>query len=65
MRIFATQIEEFLLRGNNLVCAVAFQLLRGRAPAQLKGNIDRKIYLHNMTSLFMHFVKKKTSGKMR
>jgi hypothetical protein len=28
------------LRGNNSVCAVAFQLLRGRAPVQLRRNID-------------------------
>jgi hypothetical protein len=27
--------EKFQLRGNNSVCAEAFQLLRGRAPAQL------------------------------
>ena len=31
--------EKFQLRGNNSVCAGAFQLLRGRAPAQLRGNI--------------------------
>jgi hypothetical protein len=30
--------EEFLLRSNNSVCAVAFQLLRSRAPAQLRGD---------------------------
>jgi hypothetical protein len=33
------KIEKFQLRGNNLVWAGAFQLLRGRAPAQLRGNI--------------------------
>jgi hypothetical protein len=32
-------IRKFQLRGNNSVCAGAFQLLRGRAPAQLRGNI--------------------------
>jgi hypothetical protein len=32
--------ENFQLHGNNSVCAVAFQLLRGRVPAQLRGNID-------------------------
>jgi hypothetical protein len=39
--------EKFQLCGNNSVCAVAFQLLRGRAPAQLRGNTDghsRNIY---------------------
>jgi hypothetical protein len=30
---------KFQLRGNSSVCAGAFQLLRGRAPAQLRGNI--------------------------
>jgi hypothetical protein len=34
------KIEKFQLRGNSSVCAGAFQLLRGRAPAQLTGNID-------------------------
>jgi hypothetical protein len=37
--IFAMKIEKFQLRGNNSMCAEAFQLLRGRAPAQLRGNI--------------------------
>jgi hypothetical protein len=32
------KIETFQLRGNNSVCAGAFQLLRGRAPAQLRRN---------------------------
>jgi hypothetical protein len=32
--------EKFQLRGNKSVCVGAFQLLRGRAPAQLKGNIS-------------------------
>jgi hypothetical protein len=31
--------EKFHLRSNNSVCAEAFQLLRGRAPGQLRGNI--------------------------
>jgi hypothetical protein len=31
--------EKFQLHGNNSLCAAAFQLLRGRAPAQLRGNI--------------------------
>jgi hypothetical protein len=33
------KIEEFQLRGNISLCAEAFQLLCGRAPAQLRGNI--------------------------
>jgi hypothetical protein len=33
------KIEKCQLRGNNSVCVGAFQLLRGRAPAQLRGNI--------------------------
>jgi hypothetical protein len=34
------KIEKFQLRGNDLVCARAFQLLCGRAPAQLRGNSE-------------------------
>jgi hypothetical protein len=34
--------EQFQLRGNNSVCAGAFQLLHGSASAQLRGNIDDK-----------------------
>jgi hypothetical protein len=33
------KIENFQSRGNNSVCAGAFQLLRDRATAQLRGNI--------------------------
>jgi hypothetical protein len=33
------KIEKFQLRGNNSACARALRLLRGRAPAQLRGNI--------------------------
>jgi hypothetical protein len=33
------KIEKFQLRGNISLCAEAFQLLRGRALAQLGGNI--------------------------
>jgi hypothetical protein len=33
------KIEKFLLCGKNSECAAAFQLLRGRATAQLRGNI--------------------------
>jgi hypothetical protein len=36
--------EKFHLRDNDSVCAGAFQLLRGRAPAQLRGNT---VSLHN------------------
>jgi hypothetical protein len=34
------KIEKFQLRDNNSVRAVAFQLLRGRSHAQLRGNIE-------------------------
>jgi hypothetical protein len=33
IRKFTTKIEKFQLRGNNSVCAGAFELLHGRAPA--------------------------------
>jgi hypothetical protein len=33
------KIKKIQLRGNNPFCAGTFQLLRGRAPAQLRGNI--------------------------
>jgi hypothetical protein len=33
------KIETFQLHGNNSVWAEAFQLLRGRSTAQLRGNI--------------------------
>jgi hypothetical protein len=33
------KIEKFQLRGNNLVCVEAFQLLRGLAPAQIRRTI--------------------------
>jgi hypothetical protein len=36
------KMEKFQLSGKNSVCAGAFQLLRSRAPAQLKGNIGRR-----------------------
>jgi hypothetical protein len=35
------KVKKFQRPGNNSVCAGAFQLLRGRAPAQLGGNIAR------------------------
>jgi hypothetical protein len=34
--------EKFQLRGNNSVCAGAFQLMRGRVPKQLKCKIATK-----------------------
>jgi hypothetical protein len=37
--IFTLKIEKFQLRSNNSVCAGVFRLLRGRAPAHLRGNI--------------------------
>jgi hypothetical protein len=39
------KIEKFQLRDNNSVCAGAFQLLRGHAPAQLRGDTDLRIPL--------------------
>jgi hypothetical protein len=39
MRKFTIKIEKFELRGNNSVWAGAFQLLRGRAPAQFRGSV--------------------------
>jgi hypothetical protein len=33
------KIEKLKVRCSNSVCAGAFQLLRRRAPAQLRGNI--------------------------
>jgi hypothetical protein len=33
------KIEKFQLGSNNSVCPAAFQLLRGRVPVQLRGNI--------------------------
>jgi hypothetical protein len=39
IRIFTMKTEKYQLRGNNSVCVEAFQLLRGRASAQLRGNI--------------------------
>jgi hypothetical protein len=34
------KIEKFQLGSNNSVCVGVFQLLRGRAPTQLGGNIE-------------------------
>jgi hypothetical protein len=36
--------EKFQLRGNNSVCAGEFQLLRDRAPAQLRGKIGGNMF---------------------
>jgi hypothetical protein len=48
IRIFTMKIKTFQLRGNNSVCAVEFQLLRGRAPAQLRGNIVACLITRNI-----------------
>jgi hypothetical protein len=40
IRLFTMKTEKFQLRSNNSVCAGAFQLLRGRAPSQLRGNVE-------------------------
>jgi hypothetical protein len=37
------KIKKFQLRGSNSVCAVAFPLMRGFAPALLRGNIGSKL----------------------
>jgi hypothetical protein len=42
IRIFTMKTEKFQLRDNNSVCARAFPLLCGGAPAQLRGNIGPK-----------------------
>jgi hypothetical protein len=38
-------IEKFQLCSNNSVCEGTFRVLRGRAPAQLRGNIDCKMHI--------------------
>jgi hypothetical protein len=35
--------EKHQLRANNSLCTAAFQLLRGRAPAQLRGNTPNSV----------------------
>jgi hypothetical protein len=42
MIIFTTKMEKFQLCGSNSVCAGVVQLLRGRAPAHLRGNIGTR-----------------------
>jgi hypothetical protein len=37
------KIEKLHLCGSNSVCAGVFQLLRGRTPAQLRGNTDADV----------------------
>jgi hypothetical protein len=44
LRIFTMKIEKFQLRDNNSVCAGIFELLRGRAPAQRRGNIETQFF---------------------
>jgi hypothetical protein len=43
--MFTMKIEKFQLRGNDSVCSGAFQLLRGRTSAQLRGNIDNCVII--------------------
>jgi hypothetical protein len=64
--MFAMKIEKFQLRGNYLVSAGAFQLLRGRTPALLGGNIGHyppsmetpvhcRVHKSPQTKLKLHF----------
>jgi hypothetical protein len=53
IRIFTTKIENFHLRGHNSVCAEAFQLLPGRAPAPLRGNIAERATLFVLKYCFL------------
>jgi hypothetical protein len=47
---------KFQLRGNISGCAGAFQLLRGRAPAQLRGNIVLDtVTAHRFVERAVHF----------
>jgi hypothetical protein len=39
------KIKKFQLRGNNSICAGAFQLLRGRAPVQLRRNVVLRLII--------------------
>jgi hypothetical protein len=52
------KFEKFQLRGNNSVYVEAFQLLRGRASAQLRGNIVVQQtciqHAHLQVGLFAH-----------
>jgi hypothetical protein len=48
------KIEKFQLRSNNSVCVGAFQLLCGRAPAQLVGNIADKTHIHALSRIQTH-----------
>jgi hypothetical protein len=47
------KIEKFQRRGNNSVCAGAFRLLRGCAPAQLRGNIASSATKKYGTGVFL------------
>jgi hypothetical protein len=47
IRIFTIKIDKSQLRGNNSVCAGALQLMRGRAPAQLRRNIGLEYCLND------------------
>jgi hypothetical protein len=50
-------IRKFQLRGNGSVCAGAFQLLCGRAPAQLKGNIVPIVSLRTVSRISSEEIK--------
>jgi hypothetical protein len=58
IRKLTTKTEKLQLRGNKLMRAEAFQLLRGHAPAQLRGNID------SQSKNFLVFVVKVPDFKM-
>jgi hypothetical protein len=55
IRIFTTKIEKFQLRGNNSVCSGAFQFLRDRVRAQLRGNVGVRIVLYYRIQPFSLF----------
>jgi hypothetical protein len=51
------KIKKFQLRGKNSVCAGAFQLLCGHAPAQLRGNnaLQTAVILKKKTADHLEF----------
>jgi hypothetical protein len=57
------KIEKFQLRGNNSVCAGAFQFLCGRAPAQLRGNAGH--YPPSMETQFHYGVQKSSQTQLK
>jgi hypothetical protein len=50
------KIEKFQLRGNNSVYAGAFQLMSGRALAQLRGKLQESRLLHDFRSTGRHLL---------